>query len=124
LTYLFITHDLSLAWMISDRIVVLYLGKVVEIGLAQEVIHQALHPYTRALVSVIPLPQPGVQREQIILEGETPSPLDIPKGCRFLPRCWKYRQLNSPPICMETEPLLQVNGYETHKVACHFADGG
>jgi peptide/nickel transport system ATP-binding protein len=124
LTYLFITHDLSLAWMISDRIVVLYLGKIVEIGLAQEVIHHALHPYTRALVSVIPLPQPGIEREQIILEGETPSPLDIPKGCRFLPRCWKYRQLNCPSICKETEPLLQANGYETHKVACHFADGG
>ncbi len=124
LTYLFITHDLSLAWMISDRIVVLYLGKVVEIGLAQEVIHAALHPYTRALVSVIPLPQPGIQRQQIILEGETPSPLDIPKGCRFLPRCWKWRQLNSPSICKESEPTLQADGHEAHKVACHFADGG
>jgi len=124
LTYLFITHDLSLAWMISDRIIVLYLGKVVEIGLAQEVIHQALHPYTRALVSVIPLPQPAVLRQQIVLEGETPSPLDIPQGCRFLPRCWKWRKLNCPSICKETDPTLQVYGSESHKVACHFVDGG
>lgn len=123
LTYLFITHDLSLAWMISDRIIVLYLGKIVEIGSTQDVIHHALHPYTRALVSVIPLPQPGIQKQQIILEGDTPSPLDIPAGCRFLLRCWKWRQLNCPAVCKEKEPILQAYGCESHKVACHFAEG-
>jgi len=120
LTYLFITHDLSLAWMISDRILVLYLGKIVEIGDAHSVIHDAKHPYTRALVSVIPLPQPKHDRQQIILEGETPSPIDIPPGCRFKPRCWLWKELNQPEICSQLEPGLKGNGSSEHSYACHF----
>jgi peptide/nickel transport system ATP-binding protein len=120
LTYLFITHDLSLAWMIADRIMVLYLGKMVEIGPAQEIIHAARHPYTQALVSVIPIPEPQERSDQIILKGETPSPLNIPSGCRFHPRCWKYQQLGCPDICSTAEPELAASGTD-HLVACHFA---
>ncbi len=121
LTYLFITHDLSLAWMIADRILVLYLGKIVELGPADEVIHQASHPYTKALVSVIPLTHPKPGRDQKILEGETPSALTIPKGCRFHPRCWRFQELGKPEVCQLVEPEL-VNIKERHSVACHFID--
>ncbi len=120
LTYLFITHDLSLAWMIADRIMALYLGKIVEIGPAQEIIHAARHPYTQALVSVIPIPEPQERSGQIILKGETPSPLNIPPGCRFHPRCWKYQQLGCPEICSTREPELVASG-TGHLTACHFA---
>jgi oligopeptide/dipeptide ABC transporter ATP-binding protein len=121
LTYLFITHDLSLAWMISARILVLYLGKVMELGEANIVIHHAMHPYTRALVSVIPLPKPRPDRQQIILEGETPSPLNIPGGCRFRPRCWLWKNMNRPSECETIEPLLREVS-ENHWAACHFSD--
>jgi peptide/nickel transport system ATP-binding protein len=120
LTYLFITHDLSLAWMIADRIMVLYLGKMVELGTAEEVISNPRHPYTQALVSVIPLPEPQKRTGQVILKGETPSPLYIPTGCRFHPRCWKCQQLGNPEICRTQEPSLVAAGEQL--VACHFAD--
>jgi peptide/nickel transport system ATP-binding protein len=119
LTYLFITHDLSLAWVIADRILVLYLGKVLELGSASQVIHCAQHPYTQSLVSVIPLPSPSHERGQIILKGETPSPIDIPTGCRFHPRCWLYQQLGCPKECLEQDPQLKLVK-EEHWVACHF----
>jgi peptide/nickel transport system ATP-binding protein len=86
-TYLFITHDLSLAWVISDRIAVMYLGRIVEIGETEEVVANPAHPYTKALISVIPVPDPLAKREHVILAGETPNPVDIPSGCRFHPRC-------------------------------------
>ncbi len=121
LTYLFITHDLSLAWVIADRIMVLYLGKVIEIGPADQVIHAARHPYTQALVSVIPLPDPIHDRRQIILKGETPSPLHIPPGCRFHPRCWKFQQSGCPKECLETEPEMRNVG-AGQWVACHFLE--
>lgn len=120
LTYLFITHDLSLAWMIAERIMVLYLGKMVEIGPAEQIIHGALHPYTQALVSVIPIPEPVERGGQIILKGETPSPLYIPMGCRFHPRCWKYQQMGNPVVCTQLEPEL-LCGQNGQQVACHFA---
>jgi peptide/nickel transport system ATP-binding protein len=120
LTYLFITHDLSLAWMIADRIMVLYLGKLVEIGGADEVIHGALHPYTQALVSVIPVPEARSRSGQILLKGETPSPIDVPPGCRFRARCWKCAELGGPAICAEREPEPLPAG-EGRLVACHFA---
>jgi len=123
LTYLFITHDLSLAWMIADRIQVLYLGKIVELGTANEVIHHAYHPYTQALVSVIPLPHPIPNRQQRILEGETPSSLKIPMGCRFHPRCWYYQELGYPEECKLYEPEL-LPLHEQHSVACHFVKIG
>jgi len=119
LTYLFITHDLSLAWMIADRIMVLYLGKLVEIGPTQEIIHHPCHPYTQALVSVIPIPEPVARSGQIILKGETPSPVYIASGCRFHPRCWKFQQLGNPPVCVEAEPEL-ITHDDGHQAACHF----
>ena len=87
LTYLFITHDLSLAWVIADRIAVMYLGKIVELGTTEQVIGHPMHPYTKALISVVPSPDPRHKVERIILKGERPDPVDIPSGCRFHPRC-------------------------------------
>ncbi len=87
LTYLFITHDLSLAWILADRIGVMYLGKIVEEGPTRELIRNPRHPYTKALVSVVPVPDPDRRRQRIVLKGERPDPSDIPPGCRFHPRC-------------------------------------
>ena len=87
LTYLFITHDLSLAWVLADRIGVMYLGKIVEQGPTVDLISNPRHPYTKALISVVPIPNPDVRHERIILKGERPDPSDIPAGCRFHPRC-------------------------------------
>jgi len=87
LTYLFITHDLSLAWVLADRIGVMYLGKIVEEGPTREVIKDPKHPYTKALISVVPAPNPNRRHERIILKGERPDPANIPRGCRFHPRC-------------------------------------
>ena len=87
LTYLFITHDLSLAWVLADRIGVMYLGKIIEEGPTKELIKNPRHPYTKALVSVVPVPDPDRRRQRIILKGERPDPSDIPPGCRFHPRC-------------------------------------
>ncbi len=87
ISYLFITHDLSLAWLVSDRIAIMYLGKIVELGDAGTVIKEPLHPYTKALVSVIPTPRRKVITHQSLLKGETPDPVNIPAGCRFHPRC-------------------------------------
>ncbi len=87
LTYLFITHDLSLAWVLADRIGVMYLGRIVEEGPTVDVISHPHHPYTKALISVVPIPDPEIHHERIILKGERPDPSDIPPGCRFHPRC-------------------------------------
>jgi len=87
LTYLFITHDLSLAWVLTDRVGVMYLGKIVEIGTTEQVIKEPKHPYTRALISVVPSPDPRKKTERLILKGERPDPVNIPTGCRFHPRC-------------------------------------
>jgi len=118
-TYLFITHDLSLAWVIADRIAVVYLGRVVEIGPADEIIRHPRYPYTRALVSVIPVPEPGREGEQVILTGEAPSPTSIPGGCRFYPRCPLRRELGNPAGCVTEDPVLREAGSGT-AVACHF----
>ena len=124
LTYLFISHDLSLTWMIADRIAVFYLGKLVEIGDANEIVHHSLHPYTRALVSVIPA-MAGAKRaeEEHLLNGETPSPTAVPPGCRFHTRCWFYQQHGCPGICTEREPEMRDCG-NGHYVACHFDKEG
>jgi oligopeptide/dipeptide ABC transporter ATP-binding protein len=87
LTYLFITHDLSLAWVISDRIAIMYLGKILEIGPSERVLKNPKNPYTKALISVIPIPDPHVAHEKILLQGEPPDPSHVPPGCRFHPRC-------------------------------------
>lgn len=115
---LFVTHDLSLAWVIADRVAVVYLGRIVEIGAADEIIRAPLHPYTKALVSVIPVPETGAPRERILLRGEAPSASRIPGGCRFHPRCPLYRQLNEPARCRTEDPELSG---AAHGVACHFA---
>ena len=113
-TYLFITHDLSLAWVISDRIAVMYLGRIVEIGETETVVAAPAHPYTRALISVIPLPDPGARREHVILAGETPNPIDLPSGCRFHPRCPQF----IGEICATTDPP-EVTLPDGRRVACH-----
>ena len=118
LAYLFITHDLSLAWVVADRIAVVYLGRIVEIGPSADVIANPKHPYTRALVSVIPVPEAGAAAGQILLVGETPSARNIPQGCRFHPRCWRYEALGRPSRCLTEEPALAE---DQHGVACHFA---
>jgi oligopeptide/dipeptide ABC transporter ATP-binding protein len=126
LAYLFITHDLSLAWVVADRIAVVYLGRIVELGPAADVIANPRHPYTRALVSVIPVPEAGAAAEQILLTGETPSPTSIPPGCRFAPRCWLRRELGEPAECVTADPQLRASaeaadGAPEHSAACHFA---
>ena len=115
LSYLFITHDLSLAWLISDRIAIMYLGKIVEIASAEIVLKEALHPYTQALISVMPIPKVRKDLKRRVLKGETPNPIDLPSGCRFHPRCPLAKE-----ICKEQAPSLNEvsNG---HFVACHLS---
>lgn len=117
LTYLFITHDLSLAWLISDRIAIMYLGVIFEMGPSDEVIGSPKNPYTKALVSVIPIPDPDARdREKVILQGDPPDPVDIPAGCRFHPRCPE-----ATSKCGESRPALQKIS-QNHWVACHLVD--
>ncbi len=115
LTYLFIAHDLSMVKHISTNIGVMYLGKLVEIASSNELYKNPLHPYTKALLSAIPVPDPDMaaSNKRIMLEGEIPSPIDPPPGCRFRGRC-KYAK----PICAEVQPQLKDLGGD-HKVACH-----
>ncbi|MDI9394887.1 MAG: ABC transporter ATP-binding protein [Euryarchaeota archaeon] len=114
LTCLFISHDLEVIKLITDRVAVMYLGKLVEIGKTDEIFREAKHPYTKALLSAIPVADPEVKREKIILQGEIPNPINPPPGCRFHSRC-QYKK----EICKIEEPLLIG---EEHKVACHRAD--
>jgi oligopeptide/dipeptide ABC transporter ATP-binding protein len=118
--YLFITHDLSLAWVVADRIAVVYLGRVVEIGPSAEIIRAPKHPYTKALVSVVPVPEAGAAAEQIVLSGETPTARSVPRGCRFHPRCWKFEAMGRPEACITRDPGLEG---DTHQAACHFPVG-
>jgi oligopeptide/dipeptide ABC transporter ATP-binding protein len=123
LTYLFIAHDLSVVRHISDRIAVMYLGEVVELSPAKELYDRPLHPYTTALVSAVPIPDPKVElrRKRMILRGDVPSPANPPSGCRFHTRCWLRRELGDPEICaVETPELRQL--LPGHGVACHFAE--
>jgi peptide/nickel transport system ATP-binding protein len=117
LTYLFITHDLSVAYVFSDRIGIMYLGKIVELGPTEEVIKGPRHPYTKALISVVPKPDPRMKTEKIILKGERPDPAHIPPGCRFHPRCPFAME-----ICKEKEPEPMFVSQE-HWVSCWLESG-
>ena len=115
LTYLFITHDLAVATYIADRIGIMYLGRIMELGPTSDVAFNPLHPYTRALISAVPSGDPTVKRRVESLKGEPPSPINVPSGCRFHPRC-PYAQ----EICVREVPEDRDMG-EGHLVACHFA---
>jgi oligopeptide transport system ATP-binding protein len=119
LTYLFVSHDLSVVRHVADRIAVMYLGKIVELADRDELYAAPKHPYTKALLSAIPIPDPKVERkrQRIILSGDLPSPINIPKGCRFHTRCPMAQQ-----ICREIEPVFERKEGNNHLAACHFSE--
>ena len=123
LTYLFIAHDLSVVKHISDRVAVMYLGKIVEIGPPDIMYANPAHPYTRALLSAVPVPDPVMERKRkrVILTGDVPSPVNPPEGCRFHTRCWLYERLGKPEQCRTVDPPVRILQGD-HGAACHFAE--
>ena len=118
LSYVFVAHDLSVVRHISDRVAVMYLGKVIELGNEDQIYERPSHPYSQALLSAVPVPDPTLRghRDQIVLQGDLPSPANPPSGCRFRTRCWKAED-----VCAEEEPLLITREKIDHPAACHFA---
>ena len=126
MTYLFIAHDLSVVRHISDRVAVMYLGAIVEVADRDTLFDQPHHPYTQALISAVPIPDPKLERarERIVLRGDVPNPANPPSGCRFRTRCWKFEQLSESErqLCIEDRPPLKiVPGGSGHEAACHYA---
>ena len=120
LTYLFITHDLATAKYVCDRIAIMYLGKIVEVGPLETVYTNAQHPYTRALLDAVPVPDPKHRRTEPLPAGEIPNPINPPPGCNFHPRC----PIAQAGICDGIEPvLLPVDGNQEHLVSCHLRTG-
>ncbi|MFG1897130.1 ABC transporter ATP-binding protein [Micromonospora zamorensis] len=119
LSYIFIAHDLSVVRHIADRVAVMYLGRIVEIGTEDEIYERATHPYTQALLSAVPVPDPEArdQRNMIRLVGDVPSPADPPSGCHFRTRCWKAQD-----ICAVEDPKTVPRAADPHPSACHFAE--
>ncbi|WP_120004506.1 ABC transporter ATP-binding protein [Nesterenkonia muleiensis] len=118
LSYIFIAHDLSVVRHISDRVAVMYLGRIAELGRDHEIYGAPAHPYTQALLSAVPVPDPTVrgQRQEIVLKGDPPNPANPPSGCRFRTRCWK-----ATDICETEDPVLEVRAGTTQRTACHHA---
>jgi oligopeptide/dipeptide ABC transporter ATP-binding protein len=121
LTYLFIAHNLSVIEYVSDRIGVMYLGKLVEVATADQLFRQPRHPYSVALLSAIPDPDPRVRKKRLVLRGDVPSPANPPSGCRFHTRCWLREKLGNPEQCSTVDPALRDMG-EGQMAACHFAE--
>jgi oligopeptide transport system ATP-binding protein len=119
LTYLFVSHDLSVVRHVADRIAVMYLGKIVELSDRDELYAAPKHPYTQALLSAVPIPDPKIEkrRQRVILSGDLPSPINIPSGCRFHTRCPMAQQ-----ICREVEPAFEAKEGHEHYAACHFSE--
>jgi oligopeptide/dipeptide ABC transporter ATP-binding protein len=124
ISFLFIAHNLSVVRQISDRVAVMYLGHVVELGSRSQVYAQPAHPYTRALLSAAPVADPSVKgsRQRIILKGDVPSPADPPSGCVFHTRCWLREQLDNPDRCVAEAPVLSDAAGMGQSVACHFTE--
>jgi peptide/nickel transport system ATP-binding protein/oligopeptide transport system ATP-binding protein len=123
LTYVFVAHNMGVVEHISDRVAVMYLGKIVEVAGRDPMFRDPQHPYTQALLSAIPVPDPDLRRQRVILRGDVPSPVNPPSGCRFNPRCQLRAKLDMPGICAEVEPLLE-DPVAGHFVACHFSPEG
>jgi oligopeptide/dipeptide ABC transporter ATP-binding protein len=121
LTLVFIAHNMAVVEHISDRLAVMYLGRIVELAERRTAYRDPRHPYTQALMSAIPLPDPEVRRRRIILRGDVPSPINIPTGCRFHPRCWLRERLGDPENCIADDPVLRELGSD-HQAACHWAE--
>jgi oligopeptide/dipeptide ABC transporter ATP-binding protein len=127
LTYVFVAHNMGVVEHISDRVAVMYLGRIAELADRHACFADPQHPYTQALMSAIPIPDPALRRTRVILAGDVPSPLNPPSGCRFHPRCPLRAQLGGPEVCATEQPELRGSKQPwagEHLTACHFASSG